>query len=204
MDLFKRIKKILTQPAKFFTDIRKEKGLGNAFVYLSILALFAVVLGSIIGYFMQPFMLSLWTKMLGFELPENIMMQYSFFLFFIFALIGYGVTLLLSFVWAGILHVWILIFGGKGDYIETFKLSVYSRTPSFILGWIPFVGYVIWIWSLVLLIIGTQKMHQISRLRAILMYLIPVIAFIILMIGSLILMAFLFRQVDLAALQTLS
>src|SRR3989344_2579126 len=39
--------------------------------------------------------------------------------------------------------------------------------------WIPFLGFVGQIWSLILLIIGTQEVHGISRTKAILMYVLP-------------------------------
>lgn len=207
MDILKRIKGILAEPSKFFNYLvkqknKKEKGLGNAFVYFLALSAFATILGSIIGWIFQPVWISLAAKFIpmfeGLAIPRT-----PIVLMALFAVLGYIIGIVASFIWAAILHVWILIFGGKENYTETYKLSVYSRTPGFVFGWIPVVGWFTWIWSLVLLIIGTQKMQKISRLRAVLMYVIPVMVFYALMIAFLIWAFIMLAQVLPGMLETL-
>jgi hypothetical protein len=179
MKILRRVKGVLFEPSKFFEAMKKEKGVGNAFFYYAVLSLFVTVLGTILGYFLMPFSTAILSKIIGVNLPVA---QLSFLLLSTLTVIGYGLGLLFSFVAAGILHAWILIFGGKEGYDRTYNLYVYSRTPNFIFGWIPFVSFFIWIYSLILLIIGTEKMHGISRLKAILMYVIPIAVFIVLMV----------------------
>ena len=178
MKILRRVRGALFEPSKFFVAMNKDEGaLGNAFFYYVILSLFAAVLGTIISYLFMPFSIAILSKIIGINIPVT---SQSSLLIFVMTFAGYIFGLLLSFVVAGILHVWILIFGGKEGYSRAYQLYVYSRTPSLVFGWIPFVSFFIWIYSLVLLIIGTQKMHGISRLRAVLMYVIPIAVFIVL------------------------
>ena len=173
MNIIKRIKGILFEPSKFFDYLsKKEKTIGTSFIYLMVLSLFFTIIGFIIGTLLQGFWISLYSGFLGFEIPYA---ATPIIISLIFTIIGYGIGLLLSFVGAGILHLWFLIFGGKADYTKTYQLMVYSRTPTYVLGWIPFVNFFIWIWSLVLLILGTSKIHQMSKLKAALIIIIPII-----------------------------
>jgi len=196
MDIIKRIKGILFEPSKFFDYLvkeknKKEKGFGNAFLFFAVMSLFVVVLAAIVAYWFQPFQMSMISKILGISFP---IMATPIWMTALFTILGYGIGLLMSFVGAAILHVWILIFGGKENYTETYKLYVYSKTPSYVFAWIPFIGFFVWIWSLVLLIQGTQKIHKISRLRAILMYVIPIIVVIVLALVLLIVGLIIFKQ----------
>ncbi|MBW2982293.1 YIP1 family protein [Candidatus Woesearchaeota archaeon] len=176
MDMIDKIIKVLTKPFDFFESLKKEKGIKDAFVYLVILSLIATVLAVVVGYFFQGFSLSLVSKLLGIDMPQE---QFSFGYLFIWAIISYSIGLAASFLVAGLLHVWILIFGGKADYNKTYQLYIYTRTPGFVFGWIPVLSSLIWIYNLVLLIIGTEKVHEISRLRAVLMYVIPIAVLIL-------------------------
>ena len=167
--LINKIKQILIEPQSFFGNLKKETGIKTAFKYMLIVSLLGLVLGLIVGQLFQGVWIDLISKM-GFNLPAS---QLGIGTTIFFAALGYGSSLLLSFVTAGILHVWILIFGGKENYSKTYQLYVYSSTPKWALSWIPFVGFLTSIYSLVLLIIGTHKVHNISKMKSALMYIIP-------------------------------
>jgi len=179
MNIIDKIINVLTRPFEFFKDLKKEKGIKDAFVYLALLSLIMVVLGTVLGLFMQSFSTDLFSRLIGITLPQQ---EISIGWVTFVAIMSYGLNLGLSFVWAGILHVWILIFGGKADYTKTYQLMVYAKTPKMLFGWFPFISSVIWIYDLILLIIGTEKVHDISRLRSILMYVIPVAVYILMII----------------------
>lgn len=170
MPLIEKIKSVLFEPSKFFENLKKEKGIMESLDYLAVLLAFSTVMGVIVNYFLQPKINAWLYSLLGIPLLPPTM---TFWNIFVFPLLGYFLALAFSFVGAGLLHVWILIFGGKADYEKTYQLSVYSRTPSLVFGWIPFVGFFASLYGLALLIIGTQKVHGIGRTRAILMYVIP-------------------------------
>lgn len=191
-NILDKIKKILTGPVKFFTRMKQEKGIEGALIYLLILSLFYIILASVIGSAFQQYSYSIMSKLFDVNLPRP---HYTGYMLVLLAILGYLLIIASSFIAAGILHAWILIFGGKGSYTKTYQLYVYSRTPHFIFGWIPFVSFAAWIYDLILLIIGTEKIHKINRTRAILMYVIPAIFIVIAYILTLIFVIFLFKYV---------
>lgn len=67
------------------------------------------------------------------------------------------------------LHGWIKIFGGKGKFVKTFQLNVYSMIPSMLFGWVPIASLIASIYSIYLLIVGVQTLHNMSKRRAIIM-----------------------------------
>ncbi|MBI1970063.1 YIP1 family protein [Candidatus Woesearchaeota archaeon] len=178
MNLFQKIGAIVTKPKEFFSQVKQEKGIGPAFGYYAVVSLMFTILGMLMAVLTTSMMMGLFGMM-----SRSMWMYWSGMaitpIFIIFmGIFGYIVKLIGSFIYAGILHLWILIFGGKAEYTETYKLAVYAQTPKLLLGWIPFVSFIIWIWDILLLIIGTQAVHGVSRTKAIWMYIIPVILLI--------------------------
>ncbi|WP_245618846.1 YIP1 family protein [Methanogenium cariaci] len=64
--------------------------------------------------------------------------------------------------------MWVYIAGGREGITETWKAVIYASTPSLLLGWIPVVGFVMWAWSLVLIIIGIRELQEMTTTRAVL------------------------------------
>ncbi len=156
------IKQVLMEPNTFFSSLYRERGIRDSFMFLGILMLFYVIISGILGwillntYFAGFYTLTIW--------------QYAGLLILI-----YFIALAVSFVIGGILFLWVKIWGGRNlSYDKAYQLYVFSRTPTMIFGWIPFVNYLIWIWSTILLIIGTISWFGIQKGRAILMYIIPI------------------------------
>ena len=179
MELFSYIKQILLEPAKFFTNLKKENKLGKTFLYLAILSLFSVVLSFFISELMQPYGFALVEKVLGFEIPA---IEQTLGWKIGTMAMGYLMGLGISFVIVAILHVWLMLFSVPTQYIRTFQLYAYAKTPSFLFGWIPFIGGLAWIYEFVLLIIGTQKVYGTAKKKAFWIYAIPIIFFMVLMI----------------------
>ncbi|NMB66661.1 hypothetical protein GYA25_01210 [Candidatus Woesearchaeota archaeon] len=157
-----KIKRIFSKPSKFFEDLNKEEGVGESFKFYAILFLFYTLL-----YYGVLFLFKNSEKFFLFSIP-----------------LSYGLGLGLSFVGAAILHVWILIFGGKEKYSKTYQLSVYSSLPSLLFGWFPIIGHLVGsIYSICLLIIGTQKVYKIPKIKTLWMYVfIPLIILLVLII----------------------
>ena len=177
MNIFQIIKAVLSHPTTFFQKVGKGKdNLGFAFGYFAILSLFSGVLSWGVILLIFPFASygAIYSANLGVSpIVINIIVGIASFI------IGLG----FSFLCAGLLHLWILIFGGKNSYIKTYELGAYAGTPSLLFSWIPFIGGLIgFVWSLILLIVGTQQVHKIDRTKTILMYLIPIGAIILLTI----------------------
>lgn len=160
---------ILFQPSKFFTKLKSERGFADSLTFLAVWLLFSIVLSTLMGYVLMPFTNELVMELFGEEAAqEPVPWEWAFAIG-----LGYPMGLFLSFVSAALLHVWILIFGGRANYEKSYQLYIYSRTPDMLFGWIPVVSFFTWIYSLYLLIVGTQKVHGIKRTTAILMYIIP-------------------------------
>jgi len=186
MEFLTKIRKVLFEPSKFFTNLKKEKGIKEAFIYFALLSAVNTLLAAIVAhlgfiYFPNIFDIPNLYQLTNYGPQPDFVWFIGFYLFW----------LALSFVAAGLLHLWIKILGGKGDYTKTYQLYAYSRTPDRILGWIPFVGFLSWLYSLALIIIGTQKVHGVERKRAYLMYAIPIIVIATLIFLSVMLLGFL-------------
>lgn len=183
MNIFKVISAVLQEPTAFFKKVGEGKNnLGFAFGYFALLSFVRALFGIFVFFFITERFLTKFLPSLA-GLDSNPVVS---------VVVWFAFGLGLSFVYAGLLHAWILLFGGKHNYVKTYELGAYAGTPSLLFGWIPFGGGLIgFIWSLVLLIIGTQQVHGISRTRAIWMYLVPLIILAVLSI-ALLAVAFMF------------
>ena len=72
-------------------------------------------------------------------------------------------------------HLWVWLLGGRKGYEQTVKAIMYGNTPYLLLGWIPLVGIIFGIWSLVLEILGIRELQEISTGRAVAAVLLAII-----------------------------
>ncbi|MBT8508603.1 hypothetical protein AZH53_09320 [Methanomicrobiaceae archaeon CYW5] len=104
----------------------------------------------------------------------------------VFALLGivFGIVGgLLGFVIGGvILHLFVLIVGGRMGLSATLKAVIYAATPGLLFGWIPFVGFIASLWALVLEVLAIRELHEISTARAVFAVVIPFALVVILAI----------------------
>ena len=84
--------------------------------------------------------------------------------FFLVLVIGFTGTLILS-AW---IHLWVYLLGGRRGILRTVTAIAYGSTPSLILGWIPFLGIIFALWSLVLGVLGIRELQALSTAKAIL------------------------------------
>lgn len=90
------------------------------------------------------------------------------------------------------LHLWAYIFGAKKGLNQTLKTVFYGGTPSYLLGWIPFIAIIFSLWGLYLQWIGLQKLQGMPGNKALLAILIAfIIPLILLTIMALAFLAFL-------------
>lgn len=150
--MFQKAGLIITEPSKFFKAL-DEKSVKSAFYYSIVLGLLAAVLEIGVGLLVSNSLYSggLW----------------------VYTLAARAVSILmLNFAAAGILHLLIMAFGGKEGYSKTYQLLIYSMTPSYLLGWIPYVSILSPIWTFVLLVISTMRMQKMSKAKAVWLYVI--------------------------------
>jgi len=63
-------------------------------------------------------------------------------------------------------HIFTYVLGGK-KVGQTIKSTAYGSTPLLLLGWIPFLGIIFAIWSLVVSVKGIKGLHEISMEKAV-------------------------------------
>jgi hypothetical protein len=86
----------------------------------------------------------------------------------IFIIFGFAVfsSFILAVLFVAWLHVWVYILGGRKGIFQTAKTFVYAGTPYFLLGWLPYIGFIFLIWSFILSVLGIRDLHEISIVRA--------------------------------------
>ena len=117
----------------------------------------------------------------GFVIALGVFFVYLLFLFYLLGIFVQGL----------IMHAFVLLMGGEKGAKQTIKTTMYASTPFLLLGWIPFVSIIAYIWSFVLLIIGLKENHEMELGNAIIVVFIPVVLGIVLIgLGSAVIVAF--------------
>ena len=165
MDYFELMKGFLLTPVETFRTVR-DRDLGDSLKYYLILLAINAVLSAIVSHAMasavQPTITSIFTQA-GIPLP---------------AVTGAGVIgialmmiivqFVLVFIGAAWLHVFAWLLGGRRGYLQTLKAIMFGSTPTMLFGWIPFIGFLAGLWSLVLGIFGLQELQNMTTLKAVL------------------------------------
>ncbi|MDP2767295.1 MAG: YIP1 family protein [Candidatus Methanoperedens sp.] len=176
MDFVNKVKGFLTEPSKTF-DASKEDTLSDAVQYYAII----VAIYSLLFALLFAFAFSLVGSMMGFG--QLGMMTGTgagiggaisiFIMLLIFGIIG-------AFIGGAILHIFVYIVGGRKGIAQTIKAVMYGSTPGLLFGWIPVIGFIASIWSLILEILGIRQLHELTTGRAVLAVLIPVVIMVVL------------------------
>lgn len=192
MDFFMKVKGCILEPIETFQQLKDEE-IGEALRYFIIWLLIVSALSAILFSVIGIALLSLMPE------TEEFTMLYNFIgagggviiaLFMFILMLIFGVISL--FIGAGIIHLGVLLVGGTNGYSQTLKSLIYGGTPSYLFGWIPFIGTIGSIWSLILIIFGVKELQGISTGKAIIAILLPVIILIVI-VSFFILALFLFE-----------
>lgn len=98
---------------------------------------------------------------------------------FLFALIAGIITLVVGSV---LLHIGVVVMGGRGGFVQTFKAVVYGLTPYYLLGWIPIIGGLAGIWGLIIEIFGIRELHDMTTGRAVVAWLISIVIVVVILV----------------------
>jgi hypothetical protein len=197
-DLMSEVKGFLMAPSETFGKT-SEKSLGAAYqYYVALLVIFTVLFGIVVVSMGLATFTSMVDKMAvvpvvggvaagaaanfsGFVIALGVFVVYLFFLFYLLGI----------FISALIIHAFVLLMGGTKGATQTVKTTMYASTPFLLLGWIPFVSIIAYIWSLALLVIGLKETHKMELGNAVLVVIIPIVLCIILIgLGSAVILAF--------------
>ena len=150
MSLIKNVKGFLIEPSKtYYTS--KEDTLGDATKYFVILVFIFAILNVISA--------SVFLKL---GLIEALL---------------FGIVILISkivmiFIWGAILHIGVYIVGGKKGISQTIKALMYANTPALLFTVLVSIFlngilvFVVWLWVLLLLILGIRQLQEITTNRA--------------------------------------
>jgi len=167
MDFFEKVKKFLLEPSKTF-DAVKGENLNEALrYYLSILAIYLAILVVFALIPSNPMMGFGNMGMIAGAGYKGIEGMIAIFMMFFIALI-------VPFIHGAIVHIFVYLVGGRKGITQTIKAFMYGVTPVLLLGWIPIIGFITVIWTLVLEIIGIRQLHELTIGRAILAMFLPV------------------------------
>ena len=180
MGFFGKIEGFLFSPTKTFNET-KQDSIDDAFMFFLRLLVLNVVLVGVVLYFTFSTISSMTEEFM----PSDIYFGNEFTFLMFISIISAGIigTTLGIFISSAILHIFVFIVGGRNGVGQTTKAVIYGYTPNLVLGWIPLVGLIGSIWSVILNIIGIREYHETSTKRAVLAALLPIIIIAILTIA---------------------
>jgi hypothetical protein len=204
-DFVKNVQGFLMSPVEAFKQVG-AKSLGAAYQYYTmLLVIFAVLYGIVTlavgafmfnGYVQQLSMVPLIGKILSAQLAKFgafVMASELFYVYMVFLALLFGVFLV-----GFLLHVFVIMMDGKKGVRETIKTTMFAATPGLLLGWIPIICIIGWVWSFVLLILGFRDNNGLSFEKAVFVAVIPVIlGLIMLVLGTAVVSTFLGALVSL-------
>ena len=159
MKFVEKVKGILTEPSKTFDTLKEEK-LGEAINYYAIIALIYALLSALVFALAFGSMFGRFGMMVGAG-PGAAGISVMFVIVFIIWITG-------AFIGGTIFHIFVYLAGGRKGLAQTIKAVIYGSTPLLLLGWIPVIGAIAGIWSLILEVLGIRQLHEITTGKAIL------------------------------------
>jgi hypothetical protein len=178
-------RQVLLEPSGFFSNMRREGGLGAPLVF----GLLGFTLGLVVSAAVQASFSTM--PMMG--MPSE-MESLAGSMAFVLAMIAMSPFLALFslFVSSAIYHVMLLLLGGARTFETTFRVVSYSAGSTGLIAIIPFCGgFVSAIWQIVAAIIGLARAHEISTGKAAAAVLLPAViccVVVLLTIGTIIAM----------------
>ncbi len=175
MGLWLDWKNVMFDPQKFYKKLpAKEKyrkatifyltieAIGTALVLLAFISFIFLGLmdDTTMGFFKSTFMSGLGTGLL----TGILVLAFPIIILFSWGILYIG---------SAIVHLFVLLFGGKKGFVETFKANAYAAAPG-IFSFIPWIGNVATVYSIILLIIGIKERQQLSLGKSIAAVLIPI------------------------------
>lgn len=145
--LWKTIKQVLFQPGDFFENLEIKGSYSEPFLFYFIV----VTSATTISFLLQVFLYK--------KSPSQLL------LFITFLLIVLGL-----YIGSALLHLCVLLFGGKGGFKGTFNVLAYKAATS-IFSIIPVIGmFIAGAWDIVVGVIGFKRIHKLNTVRAVFAY----------------------------------
>jgi hypothetical protein len=142
------IKCVLLKPGEFFDNFQIQASLKEPYLFYLVISWCVGIVSVVTGILLKP------------KGSPSIFKSLVIFL-----LISIGI-----FIWSGILHLGVMLLGGKGGFKGTFNVLAYNTSTNIFLI-IPFVGGMIsGVWGSIVGVKGFKRVHHLSTLKAIIAY----------------------------------
>jgi hypothetical protein len=150
------VQRVVLQPVDFFRGIRRSGDFLNPLIFAIICYEIYAILGGIL-------------RLIGIGADIGFG---GFIAAIVLALIYAAIAL---FIGAGILHLLVMVIVGSGNagYEATFRVLSYSWV-TFLVSWIPIIGWIASLYGIYLGIIGIREVHTTTTGKAALVVLIPI------------------------------
>ncbi len=159
MNIFQKLFYVFNNDKNFFKEIKKER-FSETLIYL----LFVLAI---------PLVFQTFFVLVGI-IPDEKNINYL--------LRNYVDQFISTFIFVGIFHLLTKLFGGKEGYSQTLKAYVYGFTPSILFSWIPFIGIIGVFYGVYLFVQSLSIIQSISKSKAFLVWLIPILVIIIIFV----------------------
>lgn len=170
------VKLFATSPGEAYSQTIKKGDFGSPLLFAIIVGWIGIAVGQIWETLMGASFLSMMPAEMRSQIPFVSASTGGFLISVIFAPVYIIIGL---FIWSAIVHLCLVIVGGLGKSVAGFEGSfrvVSYATVAQLANVIPVVGGLIsLVWSLILVIIGLQKVHDTEQGKAVMAVLIPVV-----------------------------
>ena len=174
MGLFATWKEVMFNPTVFYEKLPKKIKLKEPSIFF--LKIQAIMLGLI--YLILLMFGSFFLAATGFANPIfSMISEIGMATILTTALILFPILILFSwgmlFITSGIIHLFVLLFGGTKGFTETYKATAYATAPN-ILSFVPYLNWITYIYALILQVIGIHNRQKLSLVKSVAVVLIPI------------------------------
>ena len=156
-----KAKAVLMTPTQFFGGVGAEQGYSEALKYYAIFALIGFVAG----------------------IGKGLLGGLGITTLLIAGVTSYVLSIIITFLSAGITHILAKLIGGAKGFDKTYRLYVYAMTPVLLIGWIPIVSLIGMLYSFYLTMKGLSVVYGMSMRRAAVIVILPILVIFILTVG---------------------
>jgi len=180
MDYIELMKGFLISPVETFRKVR-DTDLGDSLKYYLLLLAINAVLSAIVNLVIAGTVWMIFSdlfKQAGLPLPAVAGAGVIFI-----ALMMIIVQFVLVFIGAAWLHLFVFVVVGRRGYLQTLKAITFGSTPAMLFGWIPLVGLLAGIWSLILAIFGLRELQDLTTIKAVLAVILALMVIVLIIIA---------------------
>jgi hypothetical protein len=179
-DLFRIWKDVMFDPVAFYKSLPKYSFRKSNEFYLKVSAVMILAMVIFMAIFIGIILFIVASSGTGIEGVSDDMFPLIWLGILVGLFVLSPILLLLQwgylYVGAAIMHLFVLLFGGKKGYKETVTTVAYSSAPA-PLSLIPLVGYAAGVYSIVLVIMGLRERQKMSTGQSVAAVLIPVFVY---------------------------